>query len=158
MNAELLEPRLMGSGPLLIAGASERYTPQTAARIPQLWQQFAPQIGHIPGQVGWTTYGVCLNGDDHGFEYVAGVEVEHLDDVPAGLRGLTVPAHTYAVFTHRGHVSALRSTMDAIFATWLPTSNYRYAGAPILERYGEAFDPKTGGGEIEVWLPVDARD
>jgi AraC family transcriptional regulator len=26
--------------------------------------------------------------------------------------------------------------------------------APMLERYGDAFDPRTGNGGLEIWVPV----
>jgi predicted transcriptional regulator YdeE len=32
------------------------------------------------------------------------------------------------------------------------------ASAPaFLERYGEAFDPRTGMGDVEVWVPVEKQ-
>ena len=42
---------------------------------------------------------------------------------------------------------------------WLEQSDYRCvdagADAPdFLERYGEEFDPQTGTGGIEVWVPI----
>jgi AraC family transcriptional regulator len=43
---------------------------------------------------------------------------------------------------------------------WLPTSGHERAkaqGPPdFFERYGEGFDPQTGYGDIEVWVPVKA--
>jgi AraC family transcriptional regulator len=47
--------------------------------------------------------------------------------------------------------------MDAIWA-WFPTSGLEHVqtpGAPaFFERYGEEFDPQSGMGGIEVWVPV----
>jgi AraC family transcriptional regulator len=28
--------------------------------------------------------------------------------------------------------------------------------APMFERYGDVFDPRTGNGGLEVWVPVKA--
>jgi len=76
--------------------------------------------------------------------------------VPEGLSGTRVPERRYAVFTHKGHVSQLRRTHYTIWNKWLPESGSGFADAPSFERYGEDFNPMTGLGPIEVWMPVDA--
>jgi len=72
---------------------------------------------------------------------------------------LQLPARRYAIFAHRGHVSTLQQTIAAIFSQWLPQSGQRVtppaAGAlGFIERYGEGFNPQSGRGDIEVWLPL----
>jgi AraC family transcriptional regulator len=70
-------PRAENLKTLLIAGLSERYNSETCAGIPAQWQRFAPYLGHIPGQVGRTAYGVVCNSDDAGnTEYISGVELQ----------------------------------------------------------------------------------
>ncbi len=45
--------------------------------------------------------------------------------------------------------------MDAAFRTWLPTSGRKIGSFPdVLEFYGEDFDPETGLGRVEIWLPL----
>jgi len=79
----LERPRIEIHKPLLIVGLKERYTTETCGAIPAQWQRFAPHIGHIPGQIGRTTYGVLCNGDDAGnTEYVSGVEVSDFSKAP----------------------------------------------------------------------------
>jgi AraC family transcriptional regulator len=65
------------------------------------------------------------------------------------------------VFPHHEHVSKISNTVDAIWRGWLPTSGY----APIqansdvpymFERYGEKFNPETGMGDTEIWIPLQA--
>jgi AraC family transcriptional regulator len=41
-----------------------------------------------------------------------------------------------------------------IWNQWLPASGLRAADAPNFERYDEKFDPLTGNGGLEIWLPV----
>jgi len=147
-------PRIEKGRLLLLAGLAERFDFGTVQRIPLLWQRFAPFIGSVPGQVGYTTYGVSINGDDEGFDYEAAVEVESLERLPQDLKGLRIPAQTYAVFMHAGHVSALRNTMNAIWSEWLPASKLTTIDAPNFERYTDQFDPQSGNGIIEVWIPV----
>lgn len=154
--ATLAPPRIETGKTLLIAGSSERYTYATSAAIPSQWQQFQPHIGHVPGQVGKVAYGVFYNTDDSGnMDYMTGVEVTDFSDLPKTFARLRIPGRLYAVFTHSGHISAIRGTMNAIWNGWLPASDYEAADAPGFERYGEAFDPHTGLGGLEIWLPVE---
>ena len=64
---------------------------RTVQRIPLLWQRFGPHIGSVPGQIGYTTYGVMEDGDDDGFDYAAAVEVERRRPSTAGVEEHTHP-------------------------------------------------------------------
>jgi predicted transcriptional regulator YdeE len=48
-----------------------------------------------------------------------------------------VPAQEYAVFTHRDHISTIRSTWATIWNKWLPESAREVSEAPNFELYGE---------------------
>ncbi|MBW8858504.1 MAG: AraC family transcriptional regulator, partial [Caulobacter sp.] len=126
------------------------------------WRRLVPHLGHIPhqvrGELADVTYGVIANSDDHGnFDYLAGVEVTDFSDLPEGFATLRIPARSYAVFRHGEHISTIRTTMRAIWAAWLPASAYEAADAPMFERYGPEFDPRTGEGGLEIWLPVEPK-
>jgi AraC family transcriptional regulator len=152
---ELNPPRFETGRTLLVAGLGERYSFETNHGIPLQWQRFMPYIGNIPGQVGNVTYGVCCNSDGAGnFEYIAGVEVSNFDELPAELRRVRIPAQRYAVFTHRDHISTMRATVYTIWNKWLPTLGHEVADAPDFERYDARFDPRSGTGEVEIWLPL----
>jgi len=152
---ELESPRFDNGRTLLIAGLGERYTFETNQGIPFQWQRFRPYIGNIAGQIGGTTYGVCCNSDGTGhFEYLAGVEVSGFTELPRELSRIRIPEQRYAVFSHRGHVSTMRSTVYTIWNKWLPASGYKVADAPDFERYDESFDAESGRGTIEIWLPI----
>ena len=154
---DLEEPRFEEGKPLLITGIGMRYTCDTNQGIPAQWQRFAPHIGNIPGQIGSVSYGLCCNFDhDDSFEYIAGVEVSSFTDVPEGFSTIRVPPQKYAVFSHREHISAIRRTVSAIWSKWLPQSGYEVADAPNFERYDDRFDPQTGNGVVEIWIPVKA--
>lgn len=148
-------PRLENGRPRMIAGLGTRCTWEDTARVPALWQRFNQYFGHVPGQVGAAAYGVCRNGDDTGsFEYVAGVEVADFAALPGDFTRLRIGAQRYAVFKHEEHVSSVRGTLAAIFNDWLPSSGHQAADAPNFERYGETFDPRSGTGGFEIWIPV----
>lgn len=148
-------PRFEQAGPLLFAGLNARYNCETNAGIPAQWQQFTQYIGHVPGQVGQTAYGLCYNSDDDGnMDYMCGVEVTDFSRLPPELSSLRVAPQRYVVFTHREHISTIRATWAAIMGTWLPASGLGLADAPSFERYDERFDPITGVGGLEIWIPI----
>src|SRR5229473_3307523 len=143
--------------PLLIAGLEERYTCETSKAVPAQWQRFVPYLGNISRQVGRATFGVSCNGDDEGnFDYIAGVEVTDFSDLPAAFSRVRIGPRKYAVFSHREHISTIRRTVNTIWSKWLPESGHEVADAPNFERFGEDFDPKTGLGGFEIWIPIKA--
>lgn len=155
-ETRLETPRFENGRPLLIAGLRGHFTDATWAGIPVQWQRLGSS-GPIPGQVGRVYYGLCFNLS-HGVDYLCGVEVSSASGLPGDFTTVNVAAQKYAVFPHREHVSKLRQTLDAI-GKWLPSSGHQPAraagGAPdFFERYGEGFDPRTGTGDIEVWIPI----
>jgi AraC family transcriptional regulator len=148
-------PRFITSEPLLIAGLGERYTCESGAAIPGQWQRFHQSVANFPGRIGQVAYGVCCNGDDAGnFNYIAGVEVPDFSDLPREFSRVRIPEQKYAVFTHSDHISTIRRTINTIWNQWLPASGLKAADAPNFERYDKNFDPLTGKGGLEIWIPV----
>jgi AraC family transcriptional regulator len=151
----LSPPRFETGKPLLVAGLGERFSHDNGAGIPGLWQRFQRELEDVPGRVGKAAYGVCANGDDAGnFDYIAGVEVSDFTDLPREFARVRIPEQTYAVFTHKDHVSTIRRTINTIWNSWLPSSGFKMADAPTFERYDEKFDPQTGNGGFEIWAPI----
>ena len=75
-------------------------------------------------------------------------------DLPRGFARVRIPEAKYAVFTHAEHISTIRRTVNTIWNHWLPASGMKAADAPSFERYDEKFDPATGNGGLEIWIPV----
>jgi AraC family transcriptional regulator len=148
-------PRFVDGKTMLIAGIGERYSGEDSAGIPAQWQRFGPHIGHIPGQIGRTAYGVLCNGDDAGnIEYIAGVEVSDFANTPKDWSRIRIPEQRYAVFAHRDHISTIRRVWSTIYNKWFPESGYKHVEGPEFERYSEQFDPISGNGGFEIWIPV----
>ena len=148
-------PRFETTQALLIAGLGDRYSHNSAAGIPGLWQRFNAEVDHMAGKVSDVAYGVCFNTDDAGnFDYIAGVQVRDFSDVPKEYARVRIPSQRYAVFTHREHISTVRRTVVTIWSKWLPASGFQAADAPFFERYGPEFDGRTGLGGFEIWLAV----
>lgn len=155
LSIELGPPRFEQGKPLLIAGLKERYGMGKNEGIPLQWQRFASYIGKINGQIGRQAYGVCGNSDEtEQFDYLSGVEVSSLANLPAELSGVAISEQRYAAFSHRGGISAISSTICAIWSKWLPESGYQVADSPFFEKYPEKFNPDKDLTGVEIWLPV----
>lgn len=158
-----LEARVVRMPALQVIGMAGRFTPASASRIPEQWGRFAPRIGEIPRRQGAHTLGLCMNADsltanEPCFTYVSGVEVRRGAAVPDGMASFTVPANTYAVLTHRGHLSALPDTVKHVWGSWLPASGYRHVSAPDFELYDPSrWNPGTGDGEVDLYVPITDR-
>jgi AraC family transcriptional regulator len=152
---KLAPPRFETGRPQLIAGPGERYSCESSAAIPNQWQRFHATVEDIPARVGDAAYGVCFNSDDAGnFDYIAGVEVSDFSDLPRQFSRVRIPQQRYAVFSHGDHVSTVRRTMNTIWNQWLPASGHAAADGPLFERYDTGFDPRTGNGGFEIWVPL----
>lgn len=159
MNSTAFEtiapPRFEIAKAMLVAGLGERITQHNGAGIPGLWQRFHQYVQNFPGRIGEVAYGVCCNADDAGnFDYIAGVEVADFSDLPREFSRVRIGEQRYAVFAHGGHISTIRRTINTIWNQWLPSSGFKAADAPSFERYDEKFDPVTGDGGFEIWVPI----
>lgn len=158
----LAAPRFETRDAFVVAGLRERYRfadGDFTGPVGAQWADFAPRLGTIPGAVPGVAYGLIFSRVEglDGFEYLSGVEIAANAD-PSDLVIARVPALRCAVFPHERPASEFRATVDAIYFDWLPGSGYTMAqvdGAPdIVERYGPGYDPVSGTGDIEFWVPV----
>lgn len=82
--------------------------------------------------------------------------------LPEGFSQTKLPESLHAIFVHRQQVSRLPLTLEFIHDKWFPASGYLPLRGTrdqpyLIERYGEAFDPITGMGDIEIWIPVERK-
>lgn len=156
--AQLPDPRIVEAGSMIVVGLAERQSFVSKQNIPAQWQRFMARYGEIADKVDAIPLGVCTDVDDDGhFNYVCGAEVARVDETPRGLTVLRIPARTYAVFMHEGHVSAIDATYTAILDHWMPDHGRVAADGASLERHLSTFDPRTGLGGVEIWMPLQQR-
>ena len=142
-----------------VLGLEDRFTKATTKDIPALWGRFVPRMGEVVGCDGDVTYGVCRattpNPDaESPFLYAVCVEVPALGTIPPDWVGFTIPANTYAVFTHHGHISAIGETIEAIWGQALEDAGLTHVQAPDFEVYDERWDAETGMGDVDIWIPI----
>lgn len=156
---ELCAPRIEIRGAMRIAGLLDRHDLDPGAGIPAQWQRFIPYVGNVPGEVPGVAYGICgrYYADTDECEYMSGMEVTRTAELPREFTLITVPPQRYARLAHRGHITTIRSTIEAIFSRWLPTSGYRHKHAPwnLVEYYGPDFNERTGLGTVEIWIALE---
>lgn len=153
---DLDPPRFENGERLCIAGFGARYSFEASEGMPDQWRRFGPHIGHVPGQLTPQTYGVAFNFDDAGtFTYVAGVRVPDFSETPREFATVVIEPRRYAVFKHNGHVIGLHRSHYTIMNDWAPKNELAIASAPNFELYHQDFDPVTGLGTIEIWMPLD---
>jgi AraC family transcriptional regulator len=147
--------RIENLGEMKFVGLSEHVPFAQMQNIAAQWQRFMPRYGEIDDKAHPIPAGVSTNLDEEGnFDYVCAVEVKRFGAVPRGLVKLTVPARTYAVFRHDGHVSEIGGTFHAIWNDWTPPGGHAIADGASIERHIETFDTRTGFGGVEIYVPL----
>ncbi|HSZ74107.1 MAG TPA: AraC family transcriptional regulator [Rhizomicrobium sp.] len=149
------EPKIVSRGAMTFIGLVERQAFDKPHLIPLQWQKFMAMYGFIEKKVSEIPVGLSFNLDDEGtFDYACAVEIARDAETPKGLHRISVAPQTYAVFEHRAHVALLGNTYREIWNSWLTDHNKIAADAPSLERHKETFDPRTGEGGIDIWIPI----
>jgi AraC family transcriptional regulator len=156
-SSPLAAPRLVRERALRLVGLA-RPMAGTNAGIPAQWGRFAPLIGGISARDGDDTFGAIFEADEPGapLTYLCGIAVKEWPALGGELTRLDLPARAYAVWPHAEHVSTVAATCQQIFEQGLARAGLTPEPAPMFERYGAAFDPRTGNGGVEIWVPVRA--
>jgi len=150
-----IEPRIEKLGSLIVVGLSRRQNLANAQAIPGQWQQFMTRYEEIENKAETIPVSVTTDMDGDGnFSYLTGVVVTTAGRPPKGLVAQSIPAQTYAVFTHSAHTSEIPKTYAAIWDQWVPQSGKVVSDGPWLEKHLPTFNPRTGLGGIEIWIPL----
>jgi AraC family transcriptional regulator len=128
--------------------------------IGALWDGFLHDSRRIANRVGKEMYGIIYarpateRMHPHELQYIAAVAVTSATKIPDGMVAYTVPAGTFAVFTHRGPIHRIGETMQTIYREWLPQSAYRHAGTADVEVYDQRFHLNDDDSEMDYWMPI----
>jgi AraC family transcriptional regulator len=131
--------------------------------IGPLWDQFPRRAGEVLHRSGHAMVGVIYGRPEaqrahpDELQYIAGVPVSTVAEIPKGMVSRSIPAGTFAVFTHRGPISAIGDTMHAIYRVWLPQSGYRHSEIADIEWYDDRFCAEGAESEMDYWVSVTLR-
>jgi AraC family transcriptional regulator len=152
--ARIPPPRIAAAQAMTFVGSTEAHLIGRTAGIPGQWQRFMPRYGEIEGKVDPSPWGLSMPSQiEGGFDYMCAVKVSGGQVAPRGLRLLKLGPRPWAVFEHRGHVSRMPATFAAIWNDW-PAELCMAPDAPCLEQHCPAFDPRTGLGGVDIWIPL----
>ncbi len=163
-EAPLPLPQLKKLGRLRLVGLAAACSWNEAVHIPAQWQRFMSGPYHdIPAKVKAMPIGICEPPDEEGcFRYICAAEVEAFDRRSPDLTTIETAPRTYAVFRHDDHVSRIFDTYAAIWNEALPAMSQpispMMADGPVLEFHNDAFDPGTGLGGLQIFVPLLNKD
>jgi len=152
-----LTPRFVDGDAMRVIGLMETYTDETMDQVADQWSRFLQRVEGVRGQIDGSKFGIGYDAGQSPFrlDYLTGVMVSEDAPLPRGFVERRIAPTRHAVFTYEGHISCMRPLFDAIFKDWLPRSGCRLTGSPLfVEVYGRSFDPKTGSGTVDIWLPI----
>jgi AraC family transcriptional regulator len=90
------------------------------------------------------------------FDKWAAVQVDEINNLPAGMQTLIVPEGEYAVFRYVGKPSEAHSFYHYLFSTWLPQSSYRLDHRPHMAIMGPDYKGDHPESEEDICIPVSA--
>jgi AraC-like DNA-binding protein/predicted transcriptional regulator YdeE len=127
-------------------------------KLPPLWEAFLARVHEVANAETDVLYGavIPIPGKEQ-LDYLAGALVHGQPQIPKGMAVLSVPAATYAEFTHRGFPMELNQTVNYIYGSWLLTSDMRHSYGPDLELYGADYVPNSRDSVVRYAIPVRRR-
>lgn len=139
-----------------VLGIGARINPMEA-EYGELWEkQFTPRHDEIKALATEDDYfGAYYGTEEEGMaDFIAGMAVGELDQVPEGLVHREIPAGEYAAFECT--MATIGPTWGAIYEQWLPESGYvEDETRPSLEQY----PPDMGEGPdapVTILVPIKA--
>ena len=156
-----MEPKFKKLDEMVVVGLQALNTCQHNV-IPRLWQRFLQrerEVRHVAVKnVGLgVSFGIEKKESESEFFHLVGHIVNSTEDIPEGMTYRRIPAHDYAVFTHKGPLSALGKTYDFIYGERLPKSDYEYDDSNEIEWYDDRFDPVSEDSEFEIYVPIKKK-
>ena len=128
-------------------------------QIGPLWQTFVSRIGEIPARINpdaMVSMGLTKDRPTD-FTYYASVEVANVSEVPEGMVSLTVPAASYAVFTHKGSTDKLGDTINQARRTIKESGYGINHDAYWFELYDKRYNPTSENSEFDLYFPIAAK-
>jgi AraC family transcriptional regulator len=149
----MLEYIIVEKAQFTVMGKTRKFDVETAmAMIPKFWDEYN-QSEDKKIVVGM--YGVCLDSDGKGFDYMIADNYLPWNEIPDGFETKVIPAGTWAVFPCRGALpKSLQDVNKRIWSEWLPScKEYELAGNCSIEMYTP---PQENPDDYycEIWLPV----
>ncbi len=134
----------------------------SANKTAELWQKFMPKRSEVTNRATSEYISMQVYSKDQKnlfapttlFEKWAAVEVLSLEKIPDDMDSYSLTGGKYAVFIHEGPASEFLKTMQYIFGSWLPESEYTLDNREHFEMMPENYSPVAPDAREEVWIPI----
>jgi AraC family transcriptional regulator len=149
-----MEPKIVTKSAFVVVGPKYQGKNEQD-EIAQMWRAFGPRMGEIKQVANpEVSYGVITSFDEGTgeFEYIAGMEVDGVANLPEGMVSVDVPEQEYAVFTCT--LPTLVEAYQQAYGTWLPQSGRQRRDGPEFELYDKEFDPQNPSSPMYIYLPI----
>ncbi len=128
--------------------------------IPKLHQKFTGRISEIKNRINDSAIGIFIDPPNYNyqtdkFQWIAGVEVTSMEDIPEGMEAVSFPANTYACTTYKGKKNQAYQAYDYLYQ-WVAESEYELADSYGVEHY-EAYDEETTEEIMDLMFPVKKK-
>lgn len=136
-----MKPEIVNLPDRMILGIPHKGVNEYTA-IASAWEELAERIEEIEGvKTDTEFYGVCeplYQGEDR-ITYLAGVEVEKVNQVPHGMQAWFISHHQYLAYPHEGPANTIGSSFDRIYHEILPEMGLYPTEDYDIEVYSEKF-------------------
>jgi AraC family transcriptional regulator len=123
-----------------------------------MWSSLSRDIGIIRSRIvpeRFYQLNCYDDSSDGGFQCMAAVASENLDDIPVRFIGKTLPAARYLRFIHKGPSARVVRTYDLIYTKFLPATSYKLTLPYNFEFYGDGFKgPYDPESVSEIYIPI----
>ncbi len=160
LEVKEMEPRIITKPGFTVVGL-RYYGKNENQEIAAMWERFNERmesLGGLPHETGEAAIGLCLSPEEDpmggAFEYIAGLPVSEVDDIPEGFVAREVQEHTYAVFAHKGDLPSLTKTYEYIYESWLAQSGYELADNFDFEYYDDDFKDFAPDSVFYIYIPI----
>ncbi|MCP4107394.1 MAG: GyrI-like domain-containing protein [Desulfobacteraceae bacterium] len=128
----------------------------------ELWQKFMPRRSEVTNRSTSEYISMQVYDKDQNnlfssttlFEKWAAVEVLSQENIPDDMEPYSLNGGKYAVFIHKGPADEFLKTMQHIFGSWLPESEYKLDNREHFEILPEGYSPIAPDAREEVWVPI----
>jgi len=164
-NSVIYKPSFMFKQPFYLIGQKHKILSKSGDKIANLYGRefFYKQRQHILNPVdpeiyfGYTDWSDRINGAIY---YMPGLQVQDLKHIPAGMEGISIPAHKYVVFRFVGffHPDELNGRkvgrlLVHLYSKWIFKSGYKFADQFRFEYINNALC-KDNYCELDIYQPI----
>ena len=150
-----IEPQIVFMDDFMIAGIGYKGKNENF-EISKLWNKLNLEVDSLKNRVNKDIcYGFETNFDRGNFEYIAGVEVSDVKNIPKGMKVQSIKRCKYAVFPIPSVVENVPRCIGQIYSVHLPYSGLRAIGNYDFEYYDNSFEANNENTYISFYIPVE---